>query len=354
MGLVPVCAHEVSRRVLPLLLTSLVLLSPVAVGLWLMARGGREHIVPDEPLPQRLSETGLYDEDGRIAASWLPFEPRFPLWSDGTVKRRWISLPAGARIDASDLHTWQFPVGTRFFKEFGDGQRAIETRLLERTAAGWRYATYAWDAEGKDAFLVGEKGRRAVTTSPAGAPYDLPSVADCKACHEAARVPVLGFSAYQLARESGDPLRPGVTLAGLASAGHLAASPHALASVPSPLGSFPVARAALGYLHGNCAHCHHATSPIRDVHFDLEQRLGEGPARVMASLLRAAEWRAQGEAPPQRMLPGHPDLSLVHTRMATRNPLLQMPPLGTRAPDPEGLARIEAFIRQFPASAGQP
>ena len=53
--------------------------------------------------PQLLSETGLYAGEGtaRVDPRNRPFSPQYPLWSDGAGKRRWIRLPEGAAIDAT-------------------------------------------------------------------------------------------------------------------------------------------------------------------------------------------------------------------------------------------------------------
>src|SRR5688572_325136 len=70
--------------------------------------------------PQRLVETGLYasDRPGVIAGRHRPFSPQYPLWSDGAAKARWVYLPDASSIDATDPGAWNFPVGTRFWKEF--------------------------------------------------------------------------------------------------------------------------------------------------------------------------------------------------------------------------------------------
>ena len=71
------------------------------------------------PLPQRLSDTGLFVRGTTtVRAEHIAFSPQYPLWSDGTGKRRWISLPPGTSIDASRPDAWEFPVGTRLWKEF--------------------------------------------------------------------------------------------------------------------------------------------------------------------------------------------------------------------------------------------
>ena len=96
-------------------------------------------------LPPLLSQSGFTDGD------LLPFSPQYPLWSDGTSKRRWISLPQGSRIDGSDKDAWLFPVGTRFFKEFALEGSPVETRVIERVADGWEFGVYVWRADGSDA-----------------------------------------------------------------------------------------------------------------------------------------------------------------------------------------------------------
>src|SRR5262245_59299053 len=90
-------------------------------------------------LPERLTQTGLYaagtTED--IAPDVHFFRPRFELWSDGALKRRFIWLPPGAQVDTSDMDSWQLPVGTKLWKEFTRDDVRVETRLLQRQAHGW-------------------------------------------------------------------------------------------------------------------------------------------------------------------------------------------------------------------------
>ncbi|MCL4183782.1 MAG: hypothetical protein KJ011_10090, partial [Burkholderiaceae bacterium] len=93
-------------------------------------------------LPLHLRDTGLFVAGSvdEVRAEHLGFSPQYPLWSDGTAKRRWISLPPGSFIDASRADAWEFPRGTRLWKEFALGRRRIETRYIERLEDGsWRY-----------------------------------------------------------------------------------------------------------------------------------------------------------------------------------------------------------------------
>src|SRR5688500_9589092 len=111
--------------------------------------------------PALLSETGLYAGEGTtlIDPPNRPFSPQYPLWTDGAAKRRWIRLPAGSAIDATNLSRWEFPIGTKFWKEFSFDGRKVETRMLWRVSAGnWVFATYVWNEAQSDATLAPEAG----------------------------------------------------------------------------------------------------------------------------------------------------------------------------------------------------
>ena len=95
-------------------------------------------------LPRHLRDTGLFvaGSMSQIRPENLPFSPQYPLWSDGAAKRRWLYLPPGTAIDGSKPDAWEFPRGTRLWKQFSQG-RAIETRFIERRTDGsWQYGTY--------------------------------------------------------------------------------------------------------------------------------------------------------------------------------------------------------------------
>jgi hypothetical protein len=154
-------------------------------------------------LPQRLSETGLYGGHGIgiLAAGVRAYRPRFELWSDGADKQRWVQLP-GAAIDTRDMDAWQFPAGTKFWKEFARDGRRIETRLLAKLGPApgdWVGASYVWLADGSDAVLTPEGESDANGTN-----HDVPSAAQCFGCHGGASSRILGFSAIQLSDGAGE------------------------------------------------------------------------------------------------------------------------------------------------------
>jgi hypothetical protein len=312
--------------------------------------------------PEQLAETGLYADFAAraIDPAHLPYSPQYPLWTDGAAKRRWIRIPAGTAIDASDPDAWVFPAGTRLWKEFSLGGRPVETRYMERLADGsWLYATDLWSADGSEARRAPERGVRRVAESAPGVPYDLPGVWDCRSCHEGSPSRVLGFGALQLSPDR-DPLAPhqqaaepgAVDLPALAERGLLRGlPPELLATPPRVAAASPAARAALGYLHGNCAGCHNGSGPLADLDFSLEVRVAPAhsmPAAALATASgHAARFQPAGAATQARIAPGAPERSLVALRMASRDAILQMPPLGTHRIDAEAVALVEDFIREL-------
>jgi hypothetical protein len=280
-----------------------------------------------------LSPAGTRADAPPARAERLPYAPQYPLWSDGATKRRWIELPVGTTIDAARPDAWQFPTGTRFFKEFAVEGRRVETRVMERLPDGtWGYRTYVWNADGTDAMLAPERGIPDLPVRGAvDGRYTIPSVADCRTCHEGAPVPVLGFSALQLSPDR-DPLAPHADhdnptdLRVLVERGLLSNLPRRLLDSPPKIaGASPLERAALGYLHGNCAHCHSAP--------------GESEHSVPVGLTLA---QTTDGAP--RIRPGIADLSVLLRRMRSREAVLQMPPLGSAEPDAAALALLARWV----------
>lgn len=317
---------------------------------------------PDaEPVvaPARLSETGLFADvaAGIVNDGVLAFTPQYPLWTDGAQKRRWIRLPEGASIDATAPESWSFPVGTRVWKEFRFGAR-VETRYMQRGADGWLYATYLWSEDGRDAVLAPERGVRGACETGLGTRHDVPSLQDCRACHDASPSAVLGFSALQLApeRDPGAPHaeepEPGsVDVLALLAQGRLRGSPDAILAAAQPIeAASPLERSALGYLHANCGGCHNAAGPLASLGLELDYHHGDvAPARRSA-FGRTSRFQPAGVRDARRIEPGQPERSVLVQRMASRFAATQMPPLGTHAVDETALALVRAWIHSAPAA----
>jgi len=321
--------------------------------------------------PVHLSDTGLYSDFARgiVAPGVLPYVPQYPLWTDGATKRRWISLPPGTSIDASDPDAWVFPVGTKIWKEFSFG-RKVETRTMERAADGsWIYATYAWSEDGQEALLAPDRGIHGACESRPGIGHDIPSTSDCRACHQGRTTEVLGFDALQLSSDR-DPLAPhaelppedAVDLPALVERGLVRGLPQGvLAEAPRIVARTPRERAVLGYLHGNCGSCHNSRGPLANLGLELDYRIAAdpgSPARAIATAVGIeSRFRLDPDASHSRISPGSPDSSVLYRRIASRNKFVQMPALGTHALDEQAVALVEDWIREdlvLPTSASTP
>jgi hypothetical protein len=316
--------------------------------------------------PPTLRETGLYADWSTRAVhpDNLPFSPQYPLWTDGASKARWLHIPKGKFIDGSNPDVWTFPVGTRLWKEFRFGRRA-ETRLIARTRGGWQYATYVWNDDESEAVLAPERGLKYSVPIRDGIRHGIPSRADCRACHEAGPVRVLGVTALQLSPDR-DPNAPhaeppppnAVDLTTLVARGLLRGLPKRVASTPPRIvAATPTARAALGYLHGNCGGCHTGAGELRSLAFalnyTLNRPLGEAAPAVLTSVGQLSRFKVPGSAEMvERVCPGDPERSVIVARMATRNPLVQMPPLGSRIVDEEAVRLIRRWIAEDTGPSG--
>ena len=301
--------------------------------------------LPVGPLPQLLSQTGFGDDSN------LAYSPQYPLWSDGAAKRRFVSIPAGESIDAADPDDWQFPSGTRFWKEFSFGER-VETRYLEKLPDGsFRFASYAWDSALGDSVLVPESGHRNTHELGQGKAHDIPSRADCRACHEGRPSLVLGFNALQLSPDRdplavhGEPLPPAaVDLRELIERGLLKNFPsELLQTAPRIAATSPTARAAQGYLFGNCSGCHNRRGPLSALGLDFDQPVRNPGGALSSSVAVPSHFPIPGVKSTLRIAAGRPQQSATWFRMSVRGGA-QMPPLGTKLVDHAGTDLVARFI----------
>jgi len=313
--------------------------------------------------PPLLSRTGLYADPAKLVVdpSNRPYAPQYPLWSDGADKSRWVHLPAGARIDAANLDAWTFPPGTKFWKEFTFAGRKVETRLLWRTGSGWIYATYLWNPEQTDAVLARPEGVKDFVPIAEGKAHTIPGVKDCRNCHENGGTEVLGFTALQLSPDR-DPLtphaeslKPGmVTLTELLAEGRLAHAPANLAAHPPRIpAATPRERAVVGYLAANCGNCHPGKGGVLEkLGLDLRAPAGLRDAGALPWRRTALEVAGKTAVPgapegeSRRIRAGAPELSTLLSRLSSRRPARQMPPLGSVIPDEAAIALVQGWIAE--------
>lgn len=285
----------------------------------------------------KLSDHAVYADLDRkqLAAGFVAYEPAYGLFSDGEVKRRWLHLPAGARIDTKNPDHWQFPVGTLLLKEFVRGGRRIETRVIARTGAGagdYFMGAFVWNEGETDAELA-----LAGAVDARGTDHDVPSRERCWSCHGGEPGRVLGLSAVQSPKL--DP-------------SHFSLPPTTPFTPPGDART----RAALGYLHANCGHCHNpfgSARPDSDMNLRLSVHDRE-PADTGAyrSTLERPLQAFSARTDVLRVAAGAPARSALLLRMQERGSDAQMPPLGSERADPEGIATIRRWIVGLSARGG--
>jgi cytochrome c553 len=328
--------------------------------------------------PPLLSQTGLYAGEGtlQIDARNRPFSPQYPLWSDGAAKRRWIRLPEGTAIDATNLSRWEFPIGTRFWKEFSFDGHKVETRLLWRVSKEqWVFASYAWNEAQTDASLAPESGipnlaevapfdvAQGSPERSRGAPgkrHSIPSIAECRSCHDSARTEILGFDALNLSDDRdpnaphAEPLtREMITLRTLTEENLLTPKRQWLVKTPPRIqASSPQARAALGYLSTNCGSCHNRESSIASLGLLLKHSVEVGSectAALATTAGKRGHWVVPEAQEASRIInPGHAESSALVRRVKSRRPSSQMPPLGTVLVDRQAVDLLTSWVQSNP------
>ncbi|MEO6572201.1 MAG: hypothetical protein ABIP89_00080, partial [Polyangiaceae bacterium] len=294
--------------------------------------------------PLELGCTGLYAswETRTIASDLLAFDPGIHLWSDGAAKSRWIRLPAGQKIDTSNMDEWTFPAGTRFWKEFRLGGLKVETRMLWKQTTSnfsWVRVTYAWSQDQSTAteLTTGQ-------TNVWGTTYEIPSQNDCTTCHQGRLDGVLGFEAIGLSSAGAT----GETMARLIADALITDAP----ATPLVIPGNATESAALGWLHANCGNsCHSASNYALAINTGFRMRLNAaqlstvtGTDTYTTAVNVASTYQPTPDAGLLRIKPADPAHSCVHYRDGSRVPSEQMPPLGTHIVDVAGLQLVDNWI----------
>ena len=308
--------------------------------------------------PATIDCTGLYADVAtkQVAAGVRPYAPAVPLWADTASKNRWIQLPAGTQIDATDPNEWVFPVGTKVWKEFSRDGRRVETRFFEKTQPGyWVRTTYAWtDDETEATSSAGGD----IPLGTDGGTYHIPTPDECDQCHRGRTDHLLGFEQVSL----GLARRDGAHAPGARSraAHHARAGAHESdrrrrrhRRRGAPLWQ---------WLHINCGvSCHNANSNSTafgsGMLLRLDPTLLDGRSSVdfdsrtttLGQLANNPMWSGQ-----TRIVPGDPTHSLLVkliTNRGTDNPVAnQMPPIASSLVDTTDTQTVIAWISKMPAA----
>jgi uncharacterized repeat protein (TIGR03806 family) len=278
-----------------------------------------------------------------------------PLFSDYASKLRFVKLPAGQSVSYNPDSVLQFPVGTAIVKTFyypidernpKKGRRLMETRVLLHEAKGWVALPYIWNKEQTDAVLEVAGGSDQVSwIDGAGKKqsfeYQVPNMNQCKGCHErSGEMTPIGPSVRQL--------NDGQQLQHWETAGLLKGLPkdHIPALVNYSDASASLDDRVKAYLDINCAHCHNPTGPARSsglyLTWDSKDRTAYGFLKPPV-----AAGRGSGNLS-YDIVPGKPEQSILHYRMASRDPGVMMPELGRQLTHHEGVELVRSWISSLP------
>jgi uncharacterized repeat protein (TIGR03806 family) len=278
-----------------------------------------------------------------------------PLFSDYASKLRFVKLPAGQSVAYNPDSVLQFPVGTAIVKTFyypidernpKKGRRLMETRVLLHEAKGWVALPYIWNKEQTDAVLEVAGGSDQVSwIDGAGKKqsfeYQVPNMNQCKGCHErSGEMTPIGPSVRQL--------NDGQQLQHWETAGLLKGLPkdHIPALVNYSDASASLDDRVKAYLDINCAHCHNPTGPARSsglyLTWDSKDRTAYGFLKPPV-----AAGRGSGNLS-YDIVPGKPEQSILHYRMASRDPGVMMPELGRQLTHHEGVELVRSWIASLP------
>lgn len=315
-----------------------------------------------QPLPATLADTKAFANLSELVpvAGVVPYEVNLPFWSDGAEKRRWFYVPGTNTIGFMPTGQWSTPTGTVWVKHFdlplgagsGDRRQRLETRFLVRGSAGLYGVTYRWTSA-TNAVLVPDEGETVAYTvnDPAGprtVEWRFPSRAECLTCHNSAAGGSLSFDTAQLNRESGESdevVRNQIQR--WADAGYLV-------NVPAHPGAFrrhpamedervDLEARVRSYLAVNCAPCHRPGGALGGGFFDVRLET----ETEMANLLLGALNDAGGGSDSSVVTPGHPDRSVLLTRMRSTGSD-RMPVVSSGVVDTNGVRLLERWIQELP------
>lgn len=304
--------------------------------------------------PATLSEVGLYPDLDDLSLHHeraTPYRPGYPLWTNGSEKQRFVVVPEAEAIDTKNREAWGFPSGTLFFKTFSypdeeqsDGLRPIETRMIRRTDEGFEYHVYLWEDDRSEAELLDGVSPVKVDVEAFGESFEhtVPARLDCRKCHESQPVTIIGFDELRLNSKYSSSDSE-TQLEALFDAGLLSDGVDDPAMIEQ---DDETTLQVLGYLHGNCAHCHNGwdgPSSAFDMRYPvaLENLIGQETTSEFVSGIR--------------VVPGAPEESaLVGVFRRDDVEFAQpMPPVGVDRRDDAALELIEDWIGDLePSGAG--
>ena len=298
--------------------------------------------------PENFEDVGLYPDFSNldlVVREAKPYQPKWPLWSNGSVKGRYIVLPEGTQID-NTTEDWVFPVGTLVFKTFSyvtqdsEGEELpYETRVIRGTEDGWEFAVYLWNRDTMTA-------RKLDLNAPVIIPlvdadgnsfsHRVPTRLECIQCHGSNGNFVIGFDELQLNSKLNES--DGQTQ--LESFHDLNYFQNNISDHPEEIVSDSEETTnVLGYVNTNCAVCHNGGTGFSRA-FDMRY-----PVMLENTINRETE--SSGSAAGVRIIPGDAENSVLFQAVSgeTDNPeVLSMPLIGVQFKDHQFIEELRQWI----------
>lgn len=315
------------------------------------------------PFPPVLSQTGAFTDivSLRPDPALIPFGMNVPLWSDGSLKTRWVALPndgppyaPSEQAGFSVNRAWTYPEGTVFVKHFEltineitRQRRRLETRFLVRDASGAGYGlTYKWRDDQLEADLLNpgcdtcdlnETYTIVTATGTRNQTYTYPSRFDCVRCHNRLAGMLLGPKTTELNGHFVYPtgtrdnqLRVWNRLGMIYPPLDESLIPTYPRLVSFAETSVPLETRVRSYLDINCSNCHRPG--------------GEGPTW---------DGRFSTPLPDQKIIatseitPGNVAASQMYQRMNSATPGFRMPPLLKNVVHAQAVQMLQTWIGEL-------
>ena len=319
--------------------------------------------------PRQLSSWGLFEvRNGRWSPNpeLIEYDLNTPLFSDHTIKHRYVRLPAGQAMIWEETESLKFPTGTVIAKTFAypddaddksPGERFIETRIQFLEPTGWYGYSYIWSDDQADASLSLGGGMVDVSWINADGErmtnkYQIPNANQCLSCHsQNKKYSPLGTTASNLNR-------PGVQkdvanqLTHWMQCGILKDCPAPEERPMLPVFDDPntgsLDARARAWLEVNCAHCHNPSGSARTSGLDL-RTVQKSAAKFGVFKSPIAAGKGSGGRR-YDIVPGKPEESILLYRLETDEPGARMPSLARNLNHRDSTLLIREWILSMPAS----
>lgn len=327
----------------------------------LVGCGAPDECEIDGAMCKKLSSWGLFEDiaSQTPAEGVIAYDLNTPLFSDYTVKDRFVRLPAGMTTAWNPSESLDLPTGSVLVKTFSylkdrrdpaAGRRTLETRILVHGESGWHGASYVYGDSTDDAEVaIAGTLIDASWTHDDGATrmnrYAVPNQNQCKECHAEHDdiVTPVGPKVRNLRPERMQAMIDAGVLVG---APPVEQWPHAVVATDPATGSLD--ERARAWLDVNCGFCHNPSGAARTSGLFLDAPQTD-PAKFGVCKAPVATGRGSGGLQ-YDIVPGQPDQSIMIFRIGSTDPEIRMPEIGRNLVYEEGLALIREWITAMPGT----